>query len=91
MGRIRTSRSEPCPVCGSDKCSLTEDRVILNCWRGDAAAGANGYRYVRPGSVGGSIYVRSDSETGIRAALERVDAATLTGNQLWAARVEGYL
>jgi len=91
IGRIRTSKSEPCPVCGGADCSFSDDRSVLVCWRGDGQSAGNGYRYVRPGSSGGSVYVRGDNEAGIRAALERVGAGTLTGNQFWAARVDDYL
>ena len=91
IGRIRTSKSEPCPVCGGADCSFSDDRSVLVCWRGDGQSAGNGYRYVRPGSSGGSVYVRGDNDAGIRAALERVGAGTLTGNQFWAARVDDYL
>lgn len=91
FGKIRSSKSDPCPVCGRASCSYSDDRTLLVCWRGNGGSDAAGWRYVGPGSSGGNVYARSDRPGGLRAILETVDAGSLTGSEVWARRADRYL
>lgn len=91
FGRKRSTRSEPCPACGGAGCSFSDDVSLLVCWRSDGRSVA-GWRYVSPGSSGGSLYAREgSSDQSIRAKVEHLDRERLTGSAVWAARVDKYL
>lgn len=91
FGKIRSTASEPCPVCGRSGCSYRDDRELLICWRGSDRASVPGWRYVEPGKSGGSLYAREDSESGLRSTFSAVEIPTLPGSSVWASRASKHL
>lgn len=91
FGKIRSTASEPCPVCGRSGCSYRDDRELLICWRGSDRASVPGWRYVEPGKSGGSLYAREDSQNGLRATFSSVEIPTLPGSSVWASRATKHL
>jgi hypothetical protein len=86
----RTTRSEPCPVCGKPECSLIGDTLLL-CWRGGAtdAVGRDGaqWRRIGPGKAGGVLYAADGRDDSIRATVRR-DALPATPSAEWTRRTE---
>lgn len=91
FGKIRSTPSEPCPVCGRSGCSYSDDRVLLVCWRGNGGTSVAGWRYVGPGKSGGETYaLEAGGDRGVFSSLVRLPDR-ISGSAVWEARVAGYL
>jgi hypothetical protein len=91
-GKKRTTRSEPCPVCGQAACSYSDDLSLLTCWRSGGESKSSDWVGVRPGSRGGYLFSRAgSSDEFVRAKIEHLDRERLTGSAVWQARAEKYL